>query len=133
MKSKNSWNNAGFRQCIRAKFPLTPRMSLMFLLAASSSVSAYGGNAVDAHKVLLSPVVSQQAVVKVVGSVKDANGEPLIGVSILVKGSTSGTVTDLDGNFNLNVPKGAVLEVSYVGYVTQIVTVNASTLNIVLK
>lgn len=133
MKSKNSWKNAGFRQCIRAKFPLTSRMSLMLLLAASSSVSAHGGNAVDAHKVLLSPAVSQQAEVKVAGSVKDANGEPLIGVSILVKGSTSGTVTDLDGNFNLNVPKGAVLEVSYVGYVTQTVTVNASSLNIVLK
>ena len=50
------------------------------------------------------------------GQVKDAAGEPLIGVSVKVKGSTVATVTDLDGNYSLSVPEGTVLEYSYLGY-----------------
>lgn len=76
------------------------------------------------------PEQSQQ---KVTGKVKDANGEPLIGVSILVKGTTNGTVTDIDGNFSLQADKGAVLEVSYIGYATQTVTVTGAPLNLVMK
>ena len=132
MKSNHSWNYAGFRQYFRAKFPLTSRMSLILLFAASSSVSANDGSAVRANDVLL-PSISQQANVSVKGTVKDASGEPLIGVSILVKGTTNGTVTDIDGNFNLNAPKGSVIEISYVGYVSQTVTITGSSLNIVLK
>lgn len=132
MKSNHSWNYAGFRQYFRAKFPLTSRMSLILLFAASSSVSANDGSAVRANDVLL-PSISQQANVNVKGTVKDASGEPLIGVSILVKGTTNGTVTDIDGNFNLNAPKGAVLEISYVGYVTQTISVTGSSINVVLK
>ena len=51
----------------------------------------------------------------------------------MVKGTTNGTVTDIDGNFNLNAPKGAVLEISYVGYVTQTISVTGSSINVVLK
>lgn len=75
----------------------------------------------------------QQSQQKVTGKVKDANGEPLIGVSILVKGTTNGTVTDIDGNFSLQADKGAVLEVSYIGYATQTVTVTGAPLNLVMK
>lgn len=60
---------------------------------------------------------------KINGSVIDENGESIIGASILVKGTAIGTVTDLDGNFLLDVPKDAVLVVSYVGYQTQEVKV----------
>lgn len=57
--------------------------------------------------------------INVKGKVIDADGsEPMIGVSILVKGTTMGTVTDLDGNFELTVPDKAVLELSYMGYKT---------------
>lgn len=53
------------------------------------------------------------------GSVKDENGEALIGVSILVKGTATGTVTDFDGNYSISVPKDpAILEFSYIGYAT---------------
>lgn len=76
---------------------------------------------------------SEQSQQKVTGKVKDANGEPLIGVSILVKGTTNGTVTDIDGNFSLQADKGAVLEVSYIGYATQTVTVTGAPLNLVMK
>lgn len=51
------------------------------------------------------------------GVVKDASGESVIGASVLVKGTTIGTITDFDGNFELpNVEKGAVIQVSFVGY-----------------
>jgi iron complex outermembrane receptor protein len=53
------------------------------------------------------------------GNVKDAGGEPIIGASILVKGTTVGTVSDLDGNFTLSVPGGSTLSISYIGYTTQ--------------
>ena len=57
------------------------------------------------------------------GTVADANGEPLVGVSILVKGTSNGTVTDLDGHFKILAAPGDILEVSYIGYVPQAVTV----------
>lgn len=58
------------------------------------------------------------------GLVKDAAGEPMIGVNVLVKGTTNGTITDFDGKFALtNVPDKATLVVSYIGYVTQEVSV----------
>lgn len=61
--------------------------------------------------------VNQQEQVK--GTVVDETGEPMIGVTVKVKGSTTGAITDLDGNFTLNAPAGSVIEISYVGYTTQ--------------
>ena len=55
---------------------------------------------------------------KVTGVVKDATGEPMIGVSVKVKGTNRGTVTDLDGRYSINAPKGSTLVFSYVGYET---------------
>ncbi|MBQ8487247.1 MAG: TonB-dependent receptor [Prevotella sp.] len=61
---------------------------------------------------------------KVSGTVVDASGEPVIGASVMIKGSTTGTVTDLDGNFSIGkVPQNATLVFSYVGYRTQNVAV----------
>lgn len=56
---------------------------------------------------------------KISGNVTDSNGEPLIGATVIVKGSNIATVTDMDGNFQLDVPNGATLVISYVGYVQQ--------------
>lgn len=68
------------------------------------------------------------------GNVKDATGEPIIGASILQVGTTNGIITDMDGNFSLNVPKNASINVSYIGYVAQTIPVNGQTfINIVLK
>lgn len=67
------------------------------------------------------------------GSVKDANGEPIIGATIQIKGTTTGAATDVDGNFTLVVGSGAVLEVSFVGYKKKEVTVGTEKhINIVL-
>lgn len=62
-------------------------------------------------------VVQQGSVCK--GIVKDANGETVIGASVVVKGTTNGTITGLDGDFELqNVKKGATIQISFVGYQT---------------
>ena len=69
------------------------------------------------------------------GIVKDDFGESIIGASVLQKGTTNGTVTDLDGNFTLTVPnKNAVLVISFIGYLTQEITVgNQTHFNVLLK
>lgn len=61
------------------------------------------------------------------GKVADANGEPLIGVGIVVKGTTTGIMTDVDGTFVLSVPENAVLEISSIGYVSQEIPVGNQT------
>ena len=61
--------------------------------------------------------VQQQSVAK--GRVVDANGEPLVGVSVFEEGTSNGTITDADGNFTLSVPRNASITVSYVGFETQ--------------
>lgn len=68
------------------------------------------------------------------GQVKDAvSGEPMIGVSVRVKGTGSGTITDFDGNFTLNVAPGATLVISYIGYKNQEMKVTpGKSLNIIL-
>ena len=66
--------------------------------------------------------------------VKDATGEPLIGVNVKVKNTIAGTITDLDGKFNLAVNKGDVLEISYVGYTTkEIKIIDDRILNVLLE
>lgn len=76
----------------------------------------------------------EQAKSKVKGVVKDIHGEPLIGVNVKVKGSSGGTITDLDGRFTVEVKQGDELEISYVGYATQIMKITSSkNLEIVLK
>ena len=78
--------------------------------------------------------VASFAQTTITGTVIDAaNDEPVIGASVLVQGTTTGTITDFDGNFTLSVPAGAVLQISYMGYKTQEVPVGSQTvLRIVL-
>lgn len=72
---------------------------------------------------------------RVKGVIKDGNGEPIIGATVRVKGHESnGTISDLDGNFSLEVSPGDELEVSYVGYSTKLIkTGNSSSLSVVMK
>lgn len=68
------------------------------------------------------------------GLVKDATGESVIGASVVVKGTTNGTITDFDGNFSLDgIKKGDVIVISYVGYQTQEIKWNGSPLNVILE
>ena len=81
----------------------------------------------------ISQDVKQSRIIR--GQVLDETGTPLIGVSVLIKGTSVGTVTDLDGNFTLDIPSNSnTLEVSYIGYITKTITVgNNRELNIQLE
>lgn len=74
---------------------------------------------------------AQQLTVK--GIVKDVSGEPIIGASVVVKGTSNGVITDFDGNFTIpKVPEGSVVDISFIGYVTQSVKASPQ-MNIILK
>ena len=77
------------------------------------------------HQIVLSSVktVQQQGNKKVTGTITDPKGEPIIGANVVVKGSTNGTITDIDGHFSIEVTPNAILQVSYIGYVAQDVPV----------
>ena len=78
--------------------------------------------------------ISQQSSKKVTGTVTDQSGEPIIGANVVEKGTTNGVITDVDGNFSLSVNPGTTLVISYLGYITQNITVGGqSTLSVVLK
>lgn len=78
--------------------------------------------------------MQQQQSKHVTGKVVDAKGEPIIGANVIEKGTTNGIITDVDGNFNLNVNSGATLEISYIGYNSQNVAVgNQTQFNITLS
>ena len=82
---------------------------------------------------LLLPGQSFAQNLRVTGKVIDEQGEGVIGAGVVIQGTTTGTITDMDGNFVLpSVARGATLEVSCVGYATQQVVVQGGTLNIVL-
>ncbi len=81
--------------------------------------------------VALLPVLAQAKVVT--GQVTDQNGEPIIGANVVVKGTTAGTITDLDGNYSLDVPENATLVFSYLGMATQEIPVTGNTVSVVLK
>lgn len=71
--------------------------------------------------------------VEIKGKITDSSGQPLPGVTVIIQGTTSGTVSDVDGNFSLNASEGDVLVFSFVGFESQRVTVtNQTTLNIML-
>lgn len=76
----------------------------------------------------LAPASTQKK--KVAGRVVDANGEPVIGATVMERGTNNGTVTDVDGNFNLTAKEGSILSVSYIGYKTQNVKITKSPINI---
>ena len=70
--------------------------------------------------------------VRVTGRVLDEQGEGVIGAGVVIQGTTTGTITDLDGNFALSVPRGTTLEISCVGFATQEVQVTGTTLTVTL-
>ncbi|MDR0976462.1 MAG: TonB-dependent receptor [Prevotellaceae bacterium] len=92
----------------------TSRLFLTLLLGLFVSMGAY----------------AQQITVK--GLVKDQTGEPVIGANVLVKGTSNGVITDMNGTFSLAVQKNDVLTISYIGFVSQDVTVTGSNLVVVL-
>ena len=77
--------------------------------------------------------IAQTGQTNVKGTVRDVKGEPIIGATILLQGTTVGTATDMDGNFSLQAPGNGVLEVSYIGYKSEVVPIeNRTNIQIVL-
>ncbi|MBQ8441752.1 MAG: TonB-dependent receptor [Bacteroides sp.] len=99
-------------------------LSALFL----GSSPAFATEATDAAIAL-----EQQQTTSITVTVLDSKGEPVIGANVVQKGTTNGTITDLDGIAKLNVPRGATLQVSFVGFKEQEVKANGSTLRVTLK
>ena len=98
-------------------------MALM-MMPLSASAEVAGSNP--------SQQSDEASVITVQGTVVDATGLPLIGASVVEQGTLNGTITDVDGKFSLSVKKGAVLEVSSIGFKTVLVTAGEAPLNITL-
>lgn len=109
--------------------PVSMRRALFaFLFFSAWATPNLCADQLEGKEVVLNEQSLQSKQIAVSGVVADQNGEPLIGVSVKVKGATVGTATDIDGKFSLNVPStSAVLVFSYVGYATQDVTVGSKT------
>ena len=104
-------------------------VSMMLFLMGTTTGAAFATSATGVDDVKF----AQQSETAT-GVVKDATGETVIGASVVVKGTTNGTITDFDGNFSLsNVKKGDIIQISFVGYQTYEVAWNGTPLNITLK
>ena len=82
-----------------------------------AGLCSWGGN---------SPVPAVQQSKKITGTVVDSQG-PIIGASVVVKGTSNGIATDFDGNFTLNVNQGETIQISYIGYLTKEIKVDGRT------
>ncbi len=102
-----------------------PRLIGLSILCFCMSLTSYGFSNTPIETAPLKSVS---------GTITDAEGEPLIGVSITIQGTTRGTTTDLDGKFTLDANDGDILQVSYLGFITQnIIVGDASTYNLVMR
>lgn len=108
--------------------------SKLLTAVAISSLLLSSGNvmAAQANPDKSLGVTEQLQTITISGLVVDAAGEPIIGASVVEKGTTNGGITDLDGKFTLTVTPGATLKISFVGYQTQEVKA-AKTMRIILK
>lgn len=115
------------------------KLLIASLLAGQTGLAAAEDSAVSSHAIAVGKAPTEMITegilqsVKVTGKVTDANGEPIIGASVLEDGSSNGTITDIDGKFTLSARNGAYLKISYIGYETQRIKVTGKPLTIVLK
>lgn len=99
------------------------------------SYSVQGKMIVISKKEAAGSSITQQKQIIVKGIVKDENGEPVVGANVVEKGTSNGTITDMDGNFSLSISEGSKLSITYIGYLDKDVAVSKgkTTLNIQLK
>ena len=98
----------------------------LYLGACISLLGMFVALPLVASEASLKADVAQQATKKVTGKVVDATGLSVIGANVYEKGTTNGAITDIDGNFSLNVPKGASIVISCIGYNTQEIVVTSN-------
>lgn len=80
------------------------------------SYSVQGKMIVISKKEAAGSSITQQKQIIVKGIVKDENGEPVVGANVVEKGTSNGTITDMDGNFSLSISEGSKLSITYIGY-----------------
>ena len=101
----------------------------LFLTAGIGISAAY---AVPEASTSVMETVQQNQTIS--GRITDTSGEPVIGASVVVKGTTNGTITDFDGKFSLNAPAQGTLTISYIGYKKMEISINGQrTVNVTLK
>ena len=98
------------------------------------STKAFLMTVLSSMLMILSVSAQTGSTINVRGTVKDVAGEPIIGASILLQGTTSGVVTDYDGNFSIQAPGNGTLVISYVGYITQTIAIqNKNSIEVILQ
>lgn len=114
------------RRAVKSKVFFAAALSSLFILGNSTAMADQATHA------YLYEVNDQHQSQTISGTVTDANGEPVIGASVIEKGTTNGIITDLDGKFKLTAKQGATLVISFVGYQTQEIKATKA-MRIVLK
>ena len=113
------------------KICLNIRLCAIILILFNCAVHASANNSATLSPKAITSALQQEKTIK--GTVVDNYGDPVIGANIVVKGTTVGTITDLDGNFSLDVPANATLVISYIGFHSQEIAYSGQTiLNITL-
>jgi TonB-linked SusC/RagA family outer membrane protein len=103
---------------------LVQKFGLLLLVCSQFLAESKANTVIDAN----TPVGVVRVATTVKGKITADNGDPLVGASIVVKGTTNGTITDLDGNYSLSVPSDkAILVISFVGFVSQEIVVGSQT------
>lgn len=111
------------------------KKTLLYICSMLSCIILFTNhtNAIPEALPVTNATIDQQANV-IRGTITDEKGEPIIGASIIEKGTTNGIISDIDGNFSITVPANAILSISYIGYEPlEVQVTNQKTLNIVLK
>lgn len=101
-------------------------LGVSYSLAFASSLPTYAGN----EDISL---ITQQNKVRITGQVVDAQGEPVIGANVSEKGASNGTITDLDGKFSLTVSDKSTLNISFIGYQSQTITIMSGKEQYIIK
>lgn len=121
--------------CTSVRKTVTIIKLLVLLFAVSLSSAVASTPAQTAKRESNTAVAAPQQSREVSGMITDANGQPIIGANVMIKGTTNGTITDMDGKYVLSgVPANAVLVISYIGYMEQVVnTAGKTVINAVLR
>ncbi len=138
MKENNTMGNTSTKRVAHKRFLLIMQTAFILLFVSvfcSMAEVGYTQNSeTTVNKENATFKSEQQQSKRITGTVVDAKGAPIIGANIIEKGTTHGTVTDVDGRFTLNVAENATLKISYMGYSEQeISTINRTSVNVILQ
>ena len=114
---------------VRQMYCLKTAVAATVLLWCTQPMNVVADNMNETHKI----ATTQQQNVRTTGTVVDESGGSLIGVSVKVQGTVTGTITDLNGQFTVNSPKGSTLILSFIGYKTIKIKAEGTPLTITMK